>query len=304
MQSARMRHWPSILPHEWATILYLFLTGLLIAYDSGKLENPLFHISFRIGFIIVLFLAARFISPQNPFWYFIRNFLPLAALVFLYNETDYLNNLFFPNFDPQLSSIEQYLFGLQPSLLFSEKISFRWFAELMYLGYFSFYLILSGSLAAFYFMDREVFRFDMFVVLFSFYLYFIFFILFPVSGPQFFFTGARGRAPDAFFFGAIMHLIQRAAEVPTGAFPSSHVGISILLMSLCYRKSKRLFKYLLPLVIVLILSSVYIKAHYLIDVIAGIICVYPFYKMSEFVDFSLFQSKAEKGSSQSISKEL
>ena len=61
-----------------------------------------------------------------------------------------------------------------------------------------------------------------------------------------------------------------AGERPTAAFPSSHVGISTILLLLVWRaRSRRLLLALLPLYVLLCLSTVYIYAHYAIDVFAG-----------------------------------
>ena len=61
-----------------------------------------------------------------------------------------------------------------------------------------------------------------------------------------------------------------AGERPTAAFPSSHVGVSTVLMLLAWQtRNRRLFWILMFFYVVLCLSTVYIYAHYAIDVIAG-----------------------------------
>lgn len=61
-----------------------------------------------------------------------------------------------------------------------------------------------------------------------------------------------------------------AGERPTAAFPSSHVGVSTILMLLVWSsKNRKLLLFLLPFYVLLCLSTVYIYAHYAIDVLAG-----------------------------------
>ena len=61
-----------------------------------------------------------------------------------------------------------------------------------------------------------------------------------------------------------------AGERPTAAFPSSHVGVSTIVMLLAWKTgSRRLLYCLLPLYVLLCFSTVYIQAHYAIDVIGG-----------------------------------
>ncbi len=93
-----------------------------------------------------------------------------------------------------------------------------------------------------------------------------------------------------------MHFIQRMAEQPTGAFPSSHVGISVIILMLSKRIAPLFFKITWPLVVLLILSTVYIKAHYAIDTIGGLILA-PF--VLYFSDF-LYHLPPRKNRTQSI----
>ena len=83
-----------------------------------------------------------------------------------------------------------------------------------------------------------------------------------------------------------MHFIQQTAEQPTGAFPSSHVGISLIILIMSRKKAPLFYKIALPLTIILILSTVYIKAHYLVDVI-GAIVVSPFVLYLSHVFYNL-----------------
>ena len=77
--------------------------------------------------------------------------------------------------------------------------------------------------------------------------------------------------------------LQEIAEEPTGAFPSSHVGIILILAYLCYKEMPKLFWVTLPFAIAICFATVYLKAHYLIDVIAGIISVPVIFKLSDFI---------------------
>ena len=69
-----------------------------------------------------------------------------------------------------------------------------------------------------------------------------------------------------------------AGERPTAAFPSSHVGVTFILLLLAWRsRSWRLTLLVLPFFLLMCLATVYIRAHYAIDVIAGIVSGFLFY---------------------------
>ena len=72
---------------------------------------------------------------------------------------------------------------------------------------------------------------------------------------------------DSFY--SLVEGSQQVGERPTAAFPSSHVGISTILMIMAWRGSKKLFACLIPFYMLLCGATVYIQAHYVIDAIVG-----------------------------------
>lgn len=116
----------------------------------------------------------------------------------------------------------------------------------------------------------------------------------PVAGPQFYFpvigeeAAAAGFYPELgnYFdqhpditiaqegkgglFTELVGMAQSAGERPTAAFPSSHIGVSAILMILAYKAKKLLFAVLFPVFLLLCCATVYIKAHYLVDALAGL----------------------------------
>jgi membrane-associated phospholipid phosphatase len=226
----------------------------------------------RLGMITFIFTIVWIDSKYtNHIVRFIRYFYPLFFMTWLYGETDYMNNLIFPNLDPFFVNIDQQLFGYQPSLEFSKAFPQKWFNELMNFGYFSYYFFAVFVSSVIYFLNRPAFQESIFVVSFSFYIYYLIFILFPVAGPQFYFSGANAHIPDAYIFREGVKLVQSMGEAPTAAFPSSHVGVSIILLFLTFKYARKIFLYILPPNIILWFATVYIKAHYFIDVVGGFV---------------------------------
>jgi membrane-associated phospholipid phosphatase len=219
----------------------------------------------------------------------------MSFLGWWYPDTYELNRLL-PNLDHLFASMEQGLFGCQPSLLFSQVVPYAWFSELMCLGYVS-YFPLIALVSLYYFVARyQEFKMATFVILVSFFIYYFIFVLLPVTGPQFYYLAAgtekiaagifpnlgdwfmthseRMAAPgwsDGFWYH-ILDLAHDAGERPTAAFPSSHVGITTVLMMLALRTRCRWLVFtILPFYILMCLATVYIYAHYVIDALAGLI---------------------------------
>lgn len=276
---------------DLVVILYIILTGIFILFSHHHLQNEIFHLSLRAIFILSIYFLVLFEEEQYKLLNLIRNFYPLLLLGFFYSETDYYNNIFFDNFDPLLVQIEEFIFKTQPSLDFSEKISNSWFSELMHWGYFSYYLFTLGIPLLFYTQNKSAFNKSMFIIISSFCAYYIIFILFPAVGPQFYFEPDKTTVPKAYLFDKIMHFIIRYGETETGAFPSSHVGMTVVFLILIWQNFRKYFTVLLIPACLLMLSTVYIKAHYVIDVLAGLLSGILFYIVSIRAYYTFIKQK-------------
>lgn len=271
-------------PVEIVLLAYILVISCLLIFFQARLTDMLWHtgifVSLAAILMLIIFLANKY--QKNTFLIVIRLFAPLLLLPVLYSETDYFNNLIFAiNLDPLFANIEFLLFNSQPSLLFAEKIHFEWMAELMYFGYFSYYLlILLIPVYAFYKAGIHLAEKIIFIIITSFLLYYLIFIIFPVAGPQFYFNNEMIALPDGYIFGSIIKYIQLLGDGQTGAFPSSHVSICLIILYICYVDFKTIFPFVLTISVLLILSTIYISAHYVIDVIGALIMTPVMYAIS------------------------
>jgi membrane-associated phospholipid phosphatase len=282
---------------EIILLVYLFITGVLIIVFSHKLDHKATHLFVRsaTALIIGTFSYIEFRSKSKRYIKFFRLVFPFIILVYVYRETAYLNRLFFANsFDPFFSRVELYLFHAQPSFVFARHFSSDFFAELMYLGYFAYYLmVLYIPIHIYFFKSRYLAEHSVFIIITSFVTYYIVFIIFPVVGPQFYYNAELSKLPHGIIFGPILKYILDHGEVPTAAFPSSHVSICLMLLIICFRYAKKLLFLNLPISVLLLFSTVYIRAHYLVDVIAGVFFTPFVYAYSSYL-FSILTKKLSK----------
>lgn len=217
-----------------------------------------------------------------------------------YPDTYEFNRLFL-NLDHVFAGWEQAVFGCQPALLFSQNFSSPVLSELLSMGYVSYFPMIGA--VSFYYLWKRFDRLDycVFVILASFFLFYVIFIFLPVAGPQFYYEAvgfdkiAQGHFPNLGHYflqhqemvsipgvdGGLFHdLVQQAhdaGERPTAAFPSSHVGISVVLLWLAWERGpqeKRAWALFAPLAVLTLLmffATFYIQAHYAIDAIAGLL---------------------------------
>lgn len=263
---------------------YLIFSTVLLTISWDTVNNAYALLLIRIFFVPAIIVLLYFANKNtHPFSRLIRNTYPLILSAYFYAETVHYNKWLFPNIDPLLTKIESDIFGMQPSLEFSTFLSNRFFSELMYFAYFSFYLLLFAFILYVYFKKKDFFMEAAFKLSASLYIFYFIFCLLPSAGPQFYFISPDNILPDAFVFDKVMHFIQKTAEEPTGAFPSSHVGISIIILVLSRKKIPMFFNIAWPITVILIFSTVYIKAHYAIDIIGGLLIAPFILYLSDFL---------------------
>lgn len=285
--SAPMKHYRLV---DWATQGYLGAVALLILlfHNHTVPEWKVLFAGHVAGIALVhglIELAVR--RPENKVVGFFRAFYPMMLYTAFYRETELLNRLFVADcLDPWFIRLEERVFGLQPSLLFMEWLPQRWVAEVFYGAYFSYYLMIIGVGIALFLRGRDQFAHYLTVVSLLFYVCYFTYILLPVCGPRVFYEdfaglnlppeirsmGAAHPFPEtvqAGVFPSIIFLIYRHLEAAGAAFPSSHVAVAICTAWFSFLYLKRI-RYLHAFVTLLLcISTVYCRYHYVVDVLAG-----------------------------------
>lgn len=257
---------------DFIFIVYLLVSSVFLFLSWSSIESRWYLLLNRLLVIIAITLLVIYHNrTKNIIIHFIRTTYPIILSGYYYSETVFYNKLFFSDYDWLLASWDDTIFGSQLSIGFSNYFSNLFFSELMYFSYFSFYLLIIGFTVFMYLKRKNEFEKTNFHLIISLYIFYLIFCMFPSAGPQFYFDPPQNILPNAFVFDKIMHFIQETAEQPTGAFPSSHVGISVIILLITRTKAPNFFKYTWPLVFLIIMSTVYIKAHYVVDVIGGVI---------------------------------
>lgn len=303
---------------ETISLIYNALTTLLILLLYSRMDHPGTMLLERLG-IVGLTFTLIYLYQAFPcrLTAFVRMAVQLSLLAYWYPDTFEFNRLF-PNLDHLFAATEQTMFHCQPSVEFCLCCPSIWFSEPFNMGYF-FYYPMMLIVVVYYFLNRfEWFEKICFVLITSFFIYYFVYIIVPVAGPQFYFPAIGMDKVNACIFPAIgdyfnhndilvpssgfekgffYQLVEASQEVgerPTAAFPSSHVGISTIVMLMALRADKKLALYLLPFYVLLCCATVYIQAHYLIDSIAGFVSAFFVYQVSTLMYKKWFITPAFK----------
>ena len=166
---------------EWATMAYTLFTLLLIFFTYTKLQHPEALIAGRMRIVamtVALWAVYRLVPCRLTI--FIRVVAQLALLAWWYPDTYELNRVL-PNLDHLFATWEQQLLGCQPALLFSQFMPQAWFSELMNLGYASYYPLIVAVLIYYFGWRYQEFERATFVLLGSFFAYYVIFDLLPLG---------------------------------------------------------------------------------------------------------------------------
>ncbi len=279
---------------EWIMLGYLVFTLLMVLVTYTKVANPDAMIWGRIRIAVMTFaMWGVYRMVPCKLTRFARIVVQMALLGWWYPDTYELNRLL-PNLDHVFATAEQSIFGCQPALLFCEKMPWPVVSELMDMGYASYYPMIVLAAVYYFIWKYSEFQRATFVILASFFAYYIIFDLIPVTGPTFYYkavgldnitAGIFPNVGDWFnshteclpspgytdgLFYQLVEDAKAAGERPTAAFPSSHVGISTVIMLLVWHtRNRRLFFCMLPFYFFLCMATVYIQAHYAVDALAG-----------------------------------
>ena len=284
----------SFLAVEKLNLLYNLVTTILIIIFFERLHDAqsmlLGRFAILCGTFAIIYAYTKFPSRAMRI---VRIVGQMALLSYWYPDTFEFNRIF-PNLDHFFAAHELALFGCQPSLLFEQLCSGFWWREAFNLGYWSYYPMIAAVTLWYLFKRPAEAERCTFIIIASFYIYYLIYIFVPVAGPQFYFpvigegVAAVGPYPeigDYFnmnpeitipqadkggFFTSLVNAAQASGERPTAAFPSSHIGVSTILMLLALRAKRGLAAVMLPFYVLLSCATVYIKAHYLVDAFAGL----------------------------------
>jgi membrane-associated phospholipid phosphatase len=239
------------------------ITGLVFILFLGilKLKNLKILPKSKIGIVIKYILT--FLRETLPFLFCISIYTNMHDMVHLVNPND---------IDSILIAWDEYLLGGQPALYLEQFITPN-LTDLMYFSYSSFLIyILLFSLYLYVNKQHVAFRETLVSVILTFYIGYIGYVIFPAVGPKFsmanlFETSLSGNyITDKLSF--IMNY-EISEYTRRDCFPSLHNGIILLILLFAFKHKKTYGFIFLPFAVALFISTLYLRYHYFVDMIAG-----------------------------------
>ena len=251
--------WPGAL-----LCVYLVMGAIVLLIGSTRVPIA----ALVVHVMVLVAIAAATWLRVVPTW--IRRWAPLMALLFLYTELPLLiraagHTTFF---DATVIRWEGTLFGGQPSVLLAAAWNSAVLSEFLHAAYISYYPIIFVVPAILAFQRRDAdFNEATFVLLLTFTVCFVAFVVFPVAGPRYLWP-SRADVVSGPIRRFTLWILETRSSRGT-AFPSSHVAVATTQSILAVVYFGRRGLILGVMTTLLALGAVYGGFHFAVDVMAG-----------------------------------
>ncbi len=251
---------------------YLLVTGVLIL--TIHQEFPRWQVVFALhlaGGALAFAFLFRWRDRQRGWLRFVRNWYPTFLFLPLYKEVEILAAVLGDwSLTQTVQAVELGLFGAHPSLWLSQRWPSLWLSELLHLCYLSYVILIPAVGGYWYFTGRrDAFQQLLLLVAAGYFASYFVYILYPVDSPYYLFAPLAGPLDQGWIY-QMVHFVSDHGGARGGAFPSTHVAISTLVLLTAWGQQRRVGYMLLPLVIGIYFATIYGRFHYAVDVIAGI----------------------------------
>lgn len=221
-------------------------------------------------------LDARF-RASRPFG-FLRTFYPQAFFALVFTDSILLSAQAMggQSHDAFFAGLDQAIFGFQPAREFSRALGSRpWINELMFGAYFAYFAFMVIAVWIPYLKhDRAEAERQIFVVTATVALVSVWYVFFRVQGPKYWLPDLKSAWYDKVEGGIFVGIFKRSLATTTlsgAAFPSTHVILTLTTLALAYRNDRRFFAVYAPVAVLILCATVYIHAHYAVDILGGML---------------------------------
>ena len=265
---------------------YIILSVLQVIYRD-RIETWLIWTLVNLFIIVIGFILAYMESNHNnEFWNAVHYWYIVPVVLITFKELYFMiKPIRIFDHDQMFIAIDRWMFGTNPTHLLSQ-ISTPVLTEILQIVYGMFYL-LPILLGLFLLRKKRYVAMDfaVFILVYGFYLSYLGYFIWPGIGPRFTlhnFDTINQDLPGLFLTNFLRELVNSGESIPAGTlnpaavvqrdiFPSGHTMITLIVMYLSVRLKSRSKYFFVPIGTLLILSTVYLWYHYVIDLIGGLL---------------------------------
>ncbi len=274
-------------PHDVAVVSFAVFLSLLNLIFQASI--PPWDVLILVNGLVSLgIIALAYFDERRPglFLRFVHLWY-LAPLIFLTFKELYLmiSPIHGRDYDDLLIAADRWLFGVDPTVWLAQ-FAHPALTEVLQIAYASFYfLFLLAGYELYRKKDIPTYTLFAFFVVYGFYLSYIGYLFFPAVGPRFTlhnFDTLNEELPGLLLTNVLRDFVNLGESIPLDvphpiafaqrdAFPSGHAMMMLVLMYFTARYQMKTSIFVFIMGTLLIIGTMYLRYHYLIDLIAGIL---------------------------------
>lgn len=245
----------------------------------GQIKDTSAIIVPAVSFMVLTFLMVYQKSTSSKAVKFLRSYLHIPFYGIIFSACQSFIHRLNPNdYDNLLLKADLGVFGFDITRWFEPFIS-KGLTEVLTLSYFSYYVLPTLTFVLLFFAkDPASFlkaRNYLLAIVIGWYGAFIFYVILPAAGPDIAFPDhytitLQGLSPITNMYLESLGKYLRESFV-RNTFPSMHFGIILITNYFAYRFKRKYFWFAtLPLGTLLAIATVYLRQHYLIDLVGSL----------------------------------
>jgi membrane-associated phospholipid phosphatase len=279
--------WPhklrAVLPHEWIFGTFLFLTAARLLLHGGATVNWSFiFFGCLLAALLIIFWAEG--NPTSWRWRARLLFYPAAMGISFYALGRSLPLLGIPPTDGLLLQWDRALLGETPSVTWEPWLR-PWLEDLAMADYLFFFYYLIAGPGYYCIWNVRLFR-KCIVGLFTMYgLAFMGYTVFPAGGPHRWMNFATPLHGSWLLDWTLTPV--NGGSISIDAFPSVHLAASLYLLLFDWQHKRRRFWWVLAPCLFLWFSTMYLRFHYFMDLLAGVVIALAGWWMAQEYEVSI-----------------
>jgi membrane-associated phospholipid phosphatase len=272
---------------DLVSILFLLFLSLLNVVFASRVTVWLELVLVNLGFAsLIVFLANRAEARKTPLYIGMHRWYLYIVVLLVFKELYFMIRPIHPiDYDQFFIEADRWIFGVDPTV-WLYQFAHPVLTEILQIAYSSYYIL-------FLMLGIEIYRrhtlksFDKagFLVVYGFFLSYLGYFLLPAIGPRFTlhdFHLLSQELPGLFLTEPLRAFVNFGESVPTNipnpadvvqrdVFPSGHTQLSLIVTYLGFHFRLSTRWAIAILTGLLILGTVYLRYHYFVDIIGGVL---------------------------------
>ena len=255
---------------DWGVLAYLLLASAVAIGRIGRIPGVEWSLIANAAGMLFVVLITR--PDLGRFGRILRELYPLLLVILFYGALDLVSGHGgITTYEKTVQRWEVAVFGSQVSRTWWQQYPSPFWSTVLHAVYASYYLVIAAGPILFLVRgDQRNLRGTVNAIAATYGVCFVFFLLYPVAGPNYEFPRPSAEFLDNPPARLVYSLLQRGSSYGA-AFPSSHVAAAITAALATFQGDRRWGMVLLLPAATLPIAVVYTQMHYGMDAIFGVL---------------------------------